>query len=170
MRDSYERFFSQGYISKDQFFEFGLSETIYAPLDKAEAAWEKLKHKVHSNQQVFIRGFGRNSNGTHLFQAFYAKLNKYWPAEARFADVSHFKLPDNFQEKIVPKINMTHNWSFSEFIGYMNTWSALKEYRLAHGIDSLNEEIYELKKHWGPTNLRKTVTWPINLRLAIKLV
>ena len=74
MRDSYERFFSQGYISKDQFFEFGLSETIYAPLDKAEVAWQELKHRIQNNQQVFIRGFGRNSNGTHLFQAFYADV------------------------------------------------------------------------------------------------
>ena len=74
MRDSYERFFSQGYISKDQFFEFGLSETIYALLDKAEVAWQELKHRIQNNQQVFIRGFGRNSNGTHLFQAFYADV------------------------------------------------------------------------------------------------
>lgn len=74
MRDSYERFFSQGYISKAQFFEFGLSETIYAPLDKAEVAWQELKHRIQNNQQVFIRGFGRNSNGTHLFQAFYADV------------------------------------------------------------------------------------------------
>ena len=74
MRDSYERFFSQGYISKDQFFEFGLSETIYAPLDKTEVAWQELKHRIQNNQQVFIRGFGRNSNGTHLFQAFYADV------------------------------------------------------------------------------------------------
>jgi hypothetical protein len=60
--------------SKDQFFEFGLSETIYAPLDKAEVAWQELKHRIQNNQQVFIRGFGRNSNGTHLFQAFYADV------------------------------------------------------------------------------------------------
>ena len=41
MRDSYERFFSEGYIDKDQFFDFGLRETIYAPKDKAKEGWEQ---------------------------------------------------------------------------------------------------------------------------------
>jgi hypothetical protein len=36
MRDSYIRFFSEGYISKEQCFEFGLKETIYAPYEKVE--------------------------------------------------------------------------------------------------------------------------------------
>lgn len=71
MRDSYERFFAKGYISKDQLFEFGLSETIYPSLDKAKLAWEDLKRRVKTNQQVFIRGFGVNSQNTHLFQALY---------------------------------------------------------------------------------------------------
>lgn len=71
MRDSYERFFLQGYITKEQFFEFGLRETIYAPLDKAEVAWSDLKANITNNHQVYMRGFGRNSKGTHLFQDFY---------------------------------------------------------------------------------------------------
>lgn len=74
MRDSYERFFSQGYISKEQFFEFGLQETIYAPLDKSEIAWSDFKKRIATHQQVYIRGFGRNSNGSHLFQEFYKNI------------------------------------------------------------------------------------------------
>ena len=74
MRDSYECFFSQGFITKEQFFEFGLQETIYAPVEVATDAWENLKRRIITNQQVYIRGFGRNSNGTHLFQEFYKKV------------------------------------------------------------------------------------------------
>ncbi len=74
MRDSYIRFFSEDYISKDQFFEFGLKETIYSPYEKAESEWNQLKHRIHNNGVVFIRGFGRDANGTHLFQKLYANL------------------------------------------------------------------------------------------------
>ena len=74
MRDSYEIFFSKGYLKKKQFFEFGLSETIYSPYEKAEVEWEKLKQKVNSNETVYIRGFGRNGEGTRLFLALYEKL------------------------------------------------------------------------------------------------
>ncbi len=74
MRDSYIKFFSEGYISKEQFFEFGLKETIYAPYDKAEQEWNQLKNRIKNNEEVFIRGFGRDANGTHLFQEFYQRL------------------------------------------------------------------------------------------------
>lgn len=71
MRDSYLNFFSKGYISKQQFFEFGLSETIYVDFNVASQAWEYLKLRVQSNEPVYIRGFGRDANGTPLFQALY---------------------------------------------------------------------------------------------------
>jgi len=71
MRDSYLRFFSEGYISKEQFFEFGLKETIYVSADKAEQEWDLLKKRIYGNEKVFIRGFGRDSSGTHLFQELY---------------------------------------------------------------------------------------------------
>lgn len=74
MRDSYERFFSESYISKEQFFDFGIRETIYAPLDKAKEGWEELKHRIKNNGPVYMRGFGRNANGSHLFQAFYSQV------------------------------------------------------------------------------------------------
>jgi len=74
MRDSYERFFAEGFISKEQFFEFGLNEIIYSPYDKAEEEWRSLKNRVDSNEEVFIRGFGRDASGTQLFLDLYKLL------------------------------------------------------------------------------------------------
>lgn len=134
MRDSYERFFSQGYISKDQFFEFGLSETIYAPLDKAEAAWEKLKHRVHSNQQVFIRGFGRNSNGTHLFQAFYADVL------------------DNNQVTVDPTNNAQPTKLIRDLTGYSKTKSSkhepIQNYQISH-IFGRTKNVFAFTAPWN---------------------
>ena len=74
MRDSYERFFSEGYISKEQFFDFGIRETIYPPIKKAKEGWEDLKTRIRNNGSVYMRGFGRNSNGSYLFQEFYSQV------------------------------------------------------------------------------------------------
>jgi hypothetical protein len=71
MHCSYEKFFSTGYISKEQFFDFGLKETIYAPLDRAREEWASLKARIRDNDSVFIRGFGRKSHGTHFFLGLY---------------------------------------------------------------------------------------------------
>jgi len=62
MRDSYIGFISKGYITKEQFFEFGLEETIYAPLEKAELAWQQLKSRINNNEEVFIREEIRGHN------------------------------------------------------------------------------------------------------------
>lgn len=74
MRDSYERFLSKGYISKDQLFKFGLEETIYAPTEKANDVWKELKEKIKNNEPVFMRRFGQNSNGSHLYQELYRNI------------------------------------------------------------------------------------------------
>lgn len=74
MRDAYIRFFDQGYISKQQFFEFGLAETIYAPFDEAKKHWDNLKNRISSNDQVFIRGFGRGSSNTPMYLELYKLL------------------------------------------------------------------------------------------------
>jgi len=74
MRDSYKIFFDEGHITKEQFFEFGLSETIYSPYEKAEIEWDILKHRIHNNKPVYIRGFGRDANGAHLFQELYKRF------------------------------------------------------------------------------------------------
>ena len=74
MRDSYERFFSEGFISKQQFFEFGLKETIYAPLEEATKEWEVLKSKIFNNEEVYIRSYGRNAKNSMSFTNFYSNI------------------------------------------------------------------------------------------------
>lgn len=73
MLDSYEKFLSE-YVTKEDFFNFGLNETIYIPIEKVEEEWKLLKTRIKENQSVFIRGFGRDAAGTHLFFDFYSKV------------------------------------------------------------------------------------------------
>ena len=74
MLDSYKKLFDKGLITKEKLFDFGLSETIYVDLDTAEHEWEKLKDKILYEEKVFIRGFGKNARGSHLFTKFYTNL------------------------------------------------------------------------------------------------
>ena len=71
MRDSYQRFFDKGYISKDQFFDFAMREAIYAKKDSAKRRWEELKERIHGNQQVHIRKFGRSSDRHSMYSNLY---------------------------------------------------------------------------------------------------
>ena len=63
VRDGYERFLSRFGISDEQFFEFGMDETICASYEVAEEYWEKLKSRIENNEIVYIRRFTQDRKG-----------------------------------------------------------------------------------------------------------
>jgi len=134
MRDSYIRFFSEGYISKEQFFEFGLKETIYAPFEAAEREWILLKNRIKNNEEVFIRGFGRDANGTHLFQELYNRL------------------VGNSNVKKDPTNNAEPTKIIKELTGYSKTknskYELIRNYQISH-IFGRTKNIYAFTAPWN---------------------
>lgn len=74
MIDSYEALIPE-YISKEDFFRFGLEKTIYIPEEKVKQEWELLKSNIYNNKPIYIRGVKDNSEN-HLFFDFYTKIFK----------------------------------------------------------------------------------------------
>lgn len=72
--DSYQEFLNHFKIDRASFFEWGISATIFPPIDKVALEWEKLKKRIFNNQTVYIRGYGRDAHGTQLYKDLYAKL------------------------------------------------------------------------------------------------
>lgn len=72
--DSYQEFLTHFQIDRESFFEWGISATIFPPIDKVSAEWENLKRRIFNNQTVYIRGYGRDAHGTQLYKDFYARL------------------------------------------------------------------------------------------------
>lgn len=73
--DGYQLFFSE-FIKdrKQEFFEFGLKNIIAADVDKARESWTDLKHRLKSDQPVFIRRYGRGGINSPLYEAFYTHV------------------------------------------------------------------------------------------------
>jgi hypothetical protein len=63
-RDSYLNFLEKFNISNEDFIEYGLNDIIFVPNDKVISEWDILKNKVYSNQEVYIRGMGRDATST----------------------------------------------------------------------------------------------------------
>ena len=134
MRDSYINFFSEGYMSKEQFFEFGLKETIYAPYEKAERGWNHLKNRIKNNEEVFIRGFGKNAKGSHLFQELYQRL------------------VGNDRVKIDSTNNAEPTKIIRELTGYSKTnnskYELIRNYQISH-IFGRTKNIYAFTAPWN---------------------
>jgi hypothetical protein len=118
MLDSYLEFFSKGYLTKEQFFEFGLESLISSPLPEAEFEWQALKNRIHSNGEVFIRGFGRNSSGSKLFTSLYGALL------------------NNHNVKVDPTNNAEPTRLISKVTGYSKTeksgFKPISNYQVSH--------------------------------------
>ena len=74
MIDAYEALIPE-YISKEEFFRFGLEKTIYIPDQKIKQNWDTLKENIKANKPLFMRGV-KDAVGNQLFYEFYARVLK----------------------------------------------------------------------------------------------
>lgn len=70
-RDSYKEFINHFKISKEQFYEYGISTIIFAPIEKIESLWKETKQKLLNNQELHIRSYGRQGINSNQFLNLY---------------------------------------------------------------------------------------------------
>jgi len=73
IRDSYSRFIARFNIDIDDFFNYGIEETIFAPLDYAKKQWTQQISKLENNQEIYIRRYGEKGN-TFLYKFLYWEI------------------------------------------------------------------------------------------------
>lgn len=69
--DAYQEFLNHFQIEKEELFAWGISATIFPPVEKVAEEWEQLKKRILENEKVYIRGYGGSGHGTYLFQGLY---------------------------------------------------------------------------------------------------
>lgn len=101
-----------------------------------------------------------------VYQLYERVLGQYWPAERRYIDAEYRTLPFALTEIPAPTFTMTLQWTLDEWLGYLETWSALQRYRKALGTDPLPTFRTEISKAWNSADMPRSVNWPIYLRLG----
>lgn len=91
--DGYDLFFSYFKdISDEKMIQFGLENLISAPVEIATEEWYVIKKKLLDNEELYIRGYGRDAKGTQMYFDFYKELfgnsnikkdptNNHWPTK-----------------------------------------------------------------------------------------
>lgn len=75
MRDSYQKFFEHFQIDFDDIVNFGIEiDTVYPNPKKINSEWNYLLKRIENNEEVFIRGYGRDAHGTALYQELFRIL------------------------------------------------------------------------------------------------
>ena len=65
-----------------------------------------------------------------------------------------------------PEFRRAASWTLPQLLGYLRTWSATARYIEANCRDPVEELGERLSAPWGSAADRKTVTWPLTLRVG----
>ena len=100
-------------------------------------------------------------------QYFYANvIGRYWPPERKHVEDGYQNLNFPFDEMTLEPIVLTEFWNFYQLIGYIGTWSAVKEARKILENDPLAVFAQELLLVWGDPIIKKQIHWPVSVRVG----
>lgn len=100
-------------------------------------------------------------------QIFYRDtVGPYWPPERRHVENGYRELPFPFPEIAAPPLQMETSWDLAQLLGYFRSWSASGRYHAAHGSDPVAALAQELAPLWGDPEQRRTIAWPLSLRVG----
>lgn len=89
-----------------------------------------------------------------------------WPPERRYLDEKYQTIYFPFEKIATPQFYIQKALSFEQFIGYLNTWSAVKEQQQRTQQNPINLMYERFSAAWGDLDLKQMMTWPIHLLIA----
>lgn len=90
----------------------------------------------------------------------------FWPPERKHVDTGYAELDFPFTEIEAPQLTMKEHWTLKRLVGYLGTWSAVRKYIGAYNTDPLELIHSELEAAWGDPNVRRTVKWPLTIKVG----
>lgn len=88
----------------------------------------------------------------------------YWDKERKYIDELYNTIPFPFAEIKTPSLQIEYLWTKDQFIGYINTWSAVQHFIKANNSHPLSAELmYQLNKLW-PGDVTCKISFPLLLR------
>ena len=90
-------------------------------------------------------------------------LDGCWPPERTHVEAGYRDLPFPFPEIPPPDLAVTAEWLVDDMVGYIDTWSAVRNYERIHAASPVSLIRETLQAAW-PNGTRQTVRWPLNIR------
>lgn len=101
------------------------------------------------------------------FQRFYwQEIGPYWPAQRRLVDSGYATLDFPFEPITSPVLAIRLDWNLEEFLGYIETWSAVRRAQESGRGDSYQLFVSDITQTWGDPASKQSVSWPINMKVG----
>lgn len=92
-------------------------------------------------------------------------LGSFWPPERKLVEEGYASTDLPLNELACSDFDMLATWNFSQFIGYLNTWSAGRRYEAARGHNPTDAISADFLSAWGSPEQRREIRWPLTLRV-----
>jgi ubiquinone/menaquinone biosynthesis C-methylase UbiE len=100
---------------------------------------------------------------------YHETLGDYWPQERRMVENEYDEIDFPFQKIRPPSFAMQAEWNLDELIGYLSTWSAVKEFQSTHAESPVINLYEKICPYWGNPNEKMTINWPLSLKIRKKI-
>ena len=101
--------------------------------------------------------------GAAIDDFYWQHMGPYWPPERRHVEVGYRTLAFPFEEMSLPEVVIERQWSRQQFLGYVDTWSALRTAIKAGQQSILDDFTAELAAIWPDDDI-VTFRWPVTIR------
>jgi len=101
-----------------------------------------------------------------IIRKVFAEVEPYWPPERHIVEGLYESIASPLPEIPSEQFSMRVSWTVDDALDYVRTWSATRRYIADKDADPAAIYADELRAAWGDG--RRTVTWPITLRVCRK--
>ena len=155
-----------------------LADGVASAITAAQAAhwfdlpafYAEVRRVAHPGAVVALISYGvlalEGALGERFLHFYAEDIGPFWPPERRRVDDGYAGMDFPFAERPAPALAIEHAWDLGQFLGYVSTWSAVKQARQARKEALLAAFADECAALWGDPAERKRVTWPIRMRLG----
>lgn len=120
--------------------------------DAIIAAWCYSLGNISSTIDPLLRKLYHNILGS-----------KYWPKERKYVEEEYCTIPFPFQRISPPAFVIHKSLNYAQLLGYLSTWSAVKEYEAQKQLNPIDKIAPDLQAAWGDLEQPKMMVWPIHL-------
>lgn len=100
-----------------------------------------------------------------LVQFFYrVTIGAFWPPEWRLVDEGYRTIALPIDELDVPPFELITDMTLDQFLGYVETWSAVQRCLAIRGRDTLEAFNRSVTERWGMPHTLRRVTFPLHVR------
>ncbi|WP_133128170.1 class I SAM-dependent methyltransferase [Legionella nagasakiensis] len=92
---------------------------------------------------------------------------RYWPLARHYIDEQYQSIPFPFQKMTAPEFTIEKNLDLYALLGYLNTWSAVKEYQKRNHENPIELIINDLQTAWGDPREQYIMRWPLHLLVGL---